>query len=240
MRIRRDSVFVSGLLFTIALLCLVPGFLRAAQAGHDEMALRALAAIDPGLRAEAARTGDLGTASLAVICIGLIVIRMGYVHRVRWTWLIMFIIAWVWAFPLLVLPILGHRRSVSLSEWIFSALYQPGSARAWAESVLVFALMAIALLLPLRCFFLPKTPLKPISGGLLGVSAVGILVVLIAALAWVHTRSYSLTPAELNSSAIPAPHHRRHHGRCLPAIQAVVRIATSNLNSGSPKFLTPK
>ena len=35
----------------------------------------------------------------------------------------------------------------TISEWLYSAIYQPGSPRMWAESVLIFLLLVIALLL---------------------------------------------------------------------------------------------
>ena len=199
MRIRRDSVFISSLLFTIALLGLVPWFLSAALAGHDKVSLQML---DLGFRAEARRAGDLGIASLSIISIGLIVTWTGYVNRVRWTWFIMFIIVWVWAFPLLVLPLLQNPVSLTWAEWLFSAIYQPGSPRAWAESVLIFALMVIALLLPLKSFIRgAKTP-EPIcssSPRRIGVSVTTLLITVIAVLSWIHTRVYVLTPSELNS-----------------------------------------
>jgi len=187
MRIRRDSVFISSVLFTIALVCLVPGFLQM---------------LDSGFQAEARRTGDLGVASLAIIFVGLIVTWTGYLNRVRWTWFVMFIITWVWAFPLLVLPLLQGTLTLGWAEWLYSAIYQAGSTRDWAESVLIFALMVIALLLPLRAFVRgEKTPARSESPSLrrVGVSVTAVLVIVAAILAWIHTRTYTLTPSELNS-----------------------------------------
>jgi len=199
MKIRLDSVFISSVLFTIGLLCLVPWFLRAVLAGHDKVSLQML---DPGFRAEAERAGDLGVASLAIISIGLIVTWTGYVNRVRWTWFIVFIIVWIWAFPLLVLPLLQHTLTLTWAEWLYSAIYQPGSPRAWAESVLIFALMVIALLLPLKSFIRAGETPEPIrrpSPRRIGVSVTATLVIVIAVLLWIHTRVYVLTPSELNS-----------------------------------------
>ena len=47
MRIRADSVFISGVLFTIALVSLIPAALWNALAGRD------IATLDAGFRAEA-------------------------------------------------------------------------------------------------------------------------------------------------------------------------------------------
>src|SRR5260370_1679312 len=89
MKIRRDSVFISSVLFTIAFLSCIPPILGTALTGrHPNPAL------DPNL-AEATRLiGDLGVASLAILFIGLTVTWTGYVKRVRWTWFDMFIILW--------------------------------------------------------------------------------------------------------------------------------------------------
>jgi hypothetical protein len=66
---RFDSVFVSCVLFTVTLLCLVPLSLRDALAGRDRVALQAL---DAGYRSAAMAIGDFGVASLAIILIGLL------------------------------------------------------------------------------------------------------------------------------------------------------------------------
>jgi hypothetical protein len=205
MRIRRDSLFISSVLFTIALLCLVPWILRAALAGHDRVALQAL---DAGFRAEAKTMADLGVACLAIILIGLIVVWTGYIKRERWTWLVMFIVVWVWAFPLLVLPLFKGRIVLTISEWLYSALYQPGSPRMWAESVLIFVLLVIALLLPIKSFFLVRELQEPshrVSPRLVGFSVMGIVVVIIALFTWIHVRVYEIPLTELNSTQRLAP-----------------------------------
>ena len=148
MRIRRDVVFISSVLFTVAFLLLIPQSLSAALTG-----LRPNPGLDAGLSADAGLLGDLGTVCLAVIFVGLIVTWAGYVKRVRWTWFVMFTIVWIWAFPILVLPLLQHKIALTWTEWIYSSLGQSGSPRIWAESVLIFALMVIALILPAKAFF---------------------------------------------------------------------------------------
>jgi integrase len=44
-----------------------------------------------------------------------IVAWTGYLNRIRWAWLVMFIIVWVWAFPVMILPILQQRKGISLA-----------------------------------------------------------------------------------------------------------------------------
>ena|ERR1700733_6015111 len=157
---RLDSVFVSCFLFTVTLLCLVPLSVRDALAGRDRVALQAL---DVGYRNAAMAIGDFGIASLAIIFIGLIVTWAGYAKRLRWTWFVMFIIVCVWAFPILILPILQIRKGILLSEWFQTAIREPSPYRDLAEFVLIFALMVIALALPIKTFFFrqekPRTQL---------------------------------------------------------------------------------
>jgi hypothetical protein len=197
MRARVDSVFISSVLFTIALVCLIPNFWASVITKHD---WSWLARLDSGDRLASETRSDLSVACLAVILIGLIVVWTGYAKRVRWTWAVMFVVVWVWAFPLLVLPLIGHKRDLSIPEWIYTAIRYPGIARAWAESVLLFLLMVIALLLPMRSFFLVREgtqPIRRMSLKLIGGSAVAVLVIAIALLAWVRLSAYEISPDEL-------------------------------------------
>ena len=209
MRIRRDSLFVSSMFFTIALLCLIPTFWANVLTGRDEMALWKL---DAGDRHAAETMSQLSVASLAVILIGLIVVWMGYTKRERWTWPVMFILVWVWAFPLLVWPVVLplFRHTLMFSEWLYTAINHPGSARAWAESVLIFLLMVIALLLPIRRFFVVREVEEPIyrpSPRLIVSSFVGVLVIMIALFAWIRLGVlYEIPFTELNSTyRLPSP-----------------------------------
>jgi hypothetical protein len=209
MRTRVDSAFISSVLFTIALVCLIPTFWANVITDHDKIWL---AKLDDGYRAAAKTTSDLSVVSLAVILIGLTVVWTGYTKRVRWTWAVMFIVVWVWAFPLLVMPLLGHKRSLSIPEWIYTAISYPGTARAWAEMVLIFSLMVIALLLPVKALFLVREGSRPIhrpSPKLIGRSVVAVLLIGIALLAWIRLSAYEISPAELTAwqqfSAPPPP-----------------------------------
>jgi len=156
MTIRRDSVFVSSVLFTIALVRMAAWCVSAALSGRET------AGSTPGYRAAAQIMRDLGVSCLAIILVALIVSWTGYLRRFRWAWAVMFVVVWGWAFPLSVLPFLQHKLALSVPEWLYSAMYQPGPARIAAESVLVFALMVIALLIPIKSFFLVRERAGPI------------------------------------------------------------------------------
>jgi hypothetical protein len=207
MRIRADSVFMSSVLLTIALLCLVPAALRNALAGRDNVVM---AKLDAGFRAEAQTASYLGIACLAITLIGLIVTWTGYVNRARSAWLVMFVVTWVWTFPLFVMPLFKGRIVLTLSEWLYDAISEPGLARSSTESVLIFLLMVAALLLPIKSFFFVReiqgTGHRP-SPRLVGFSVVSVLVVMVALFAWIRVGVlYEISPAELDSAQqLPAP-----------------------------------
>ena len=75
---------------------------------------------------EAQAIGDRGIASLTIICIGLIVTWMGYIKRLRWTWFVLLVIVWGWAYPILAIRVLIFNLSV---RWIVDlfcgAIYDP-------------------------------------------------------------------------------------------------------------------
>ena len=98
----------------------------------------------------------MGIDSLTFILIGLIVTWAGYVKRVRWTWFVLFIIVFGWAFPLMILPYFQMPIVLTASEWFARAVKEPGLARDSAEEVLIFSLMVIALFLPVKAFFWRK------------------------------------------------------------------------------------
>jgi hypothetical protein len=147
LKIRRDVFFVSGVLFTIAFLWLLPDILSAAQTG------RHVTYDDPWVANAARQLGDLGVASLTIILIGLIVTWTGYVGRVRWTWFVMFVIVSGWAFPILIYPILHSTIVPSAAEILSSAFREPGLRRDFVETIVIFSLMVVALILPIKSFF---------------------------------------------------------------------------------------
>lgn len=158
MKIRRDSAFLSSVLFTVALLSAVPwcwnnaagnnfyGYLRPVQNGAFQQT-------EPGSRALAQTVSQLGMVSLTVIAIGLIVTWMGYVKRVRWTWFVMFILVWGWAYPILEMRLLLFNLSPKWIAGLFHGAVQdtdPHLPRVLLGALLIFSLMLIALILPLK------------------------------------------------------------------------------------------
>src|SRR5207247_582283 len=126
MRLRADSVFVSSVLHTIALLSLFPAALWNYYSGsHKEIVAR----LNVAFQAEAKTAHFLGVACLAIILIGLIVIWTGYVNRARSAWFVMLVIALAWAFPLFVSPLFQGRMVVTFSEWLYRATLQSGLPR---------------------------------------------------------------------------------------------------------------
>jgi len=211
MRIRADSVWIASVLFTIALLCLIPASWGSALSGHDKAFL---AQLDAGLRAAAITMSYVGFASLAIILIALIVLWTGYVKRDRSAWLVMFIVVWLWAFPLFMFPLVSalvHRNFVlTFSETLYDALAEPGSPRSAVESVLIFSLMMIGLLLPIRRFFGRKEVEQPIhrrSARVVGVSVLGTLFIVIALYGWIRIGVvYEIPVTELNTTQrLPSP-----------------------------------
>jgi hypothetical protein len=201
MRIRHDSVLIASVLFTIALFCLVPWSWR--YVFPDQIAR--IADIVPNFELAARAMSNFGVASLAIIFIGLIVTWVGYVKRVRWAWFVMFIIAWAWAFPVLVLPLLTHNIGYTFIELLYGAMVQRGFARTSSQSISIISLMVIALLLPVRSLFFVRGTQEPIhtaSPRFKTAFVMFILVIVPAVLVWIRFRSYELTPAELNWQSI--------------------------------------
>lgn len=223
MRIRTNSVFISSVLFTIALLCLIRAALWNYFSGSDKAIL---AKLNDGFQAEAQTAHYLGVACLAIILIGLIVVWTGYVQRARSAWFVMFVITWVWAFPLFVMPLFKGTIVLTLPELLYDAIHETGSPRMWAESVLIFLLMVIALLLPLKSFFLARERSLPIYGPspkLVVGSVIAVLLMVIALLGWIHLRVYEIPPAALNSwQRLPKPPPPPPPPSCLCKVQPVV------------------
>ena len=150
MRIRRDAVAVSSVLFTVALLIPLPVML-----GNAWTVPRTT--FDVSARwAYWNYYAPMGFASLAIIVIGLIVTWTGYIKGVRWTWFVMFLIAWGWVFPVLVLAEFHWRNMMPIADWPPLALKGRGTQLGFAESVLTFLLMVLALVLPAKTFILGR------------------------------------------------------------------------------------
>jgi hypothetical protein len=205
MRSRADLAFISSVLFTVALFNFIPAAIWYYSAGTDKVALENL---DAGFRGELQMAHLLGVACLAIILIGLIVVWTSYVRRARSAWLVLFVVTWAWAFPLFAWPHLRGPRVFTLPEWIFNAIYEPGYPRSTAQLVLTFSAMVVALLLPIRSFFLVRKEPAPVhtpSLRVVGRSAVTVLLIVIAVFVWIHAQVYELTPEQLNFPGAPPP-----------------------------------
>jgi uncharacterized membrane protein YozB (DUF420 family) len=148
LQIRRDLVFVSSVLFTIALVSVIPPAVGDVRAMYPPASL----GLNGAWTLVAKLAGERGVLSLTIILIGLIVIWAGYVKRIRWTWFVMFIIVFGWAFTELILPLV---RGLVGTPWelVLAAVRGSGQARSIVEAILTFSLMVIALFLPARAFF---------------------------------------------------------------------------------------
>lgn len=211
MKVRADSVLVSSVLHTVALLFFVRAALWNYLAGSDR---GSFAKLDSGFQAASETAHYLGVACLAIILIGLIVVWTGYLRRARYAWLVMFVIVCFWAFPLFMLPFVSalvHGRIVlSFSETLYDAISEWGIPRTVAESVLIFSLMVIALLLPIRRFFGDRAVERAIhrrSARLVGFCLTGALVVLSALYAWIRVGVvYEIPVTNLNmTDRLPPP-----------------------------------
>ena len=160
MRIRHDVVFVSCVLFTIALVCLIPPVWNHVLTGYGD-----LRGINAAWRSYVRSDSEVGELSLALVIIGLIVTWTGYLNKVRWTWFVMFILVSGLAIPLGILPFVAHPRLVveTVSEWILEAAGKKPATTPWNlvwaffETISIFLLMVIAMLLPVKSFFFKRT-----------------------------------------------------------------------------------
>jgi hypothetical protein len=211
MKIRGDSIFVSSVLFTIALVYFIRPALWNALAGRDRALLTQM---DAGFRAVAQTSHYLGVACLAIILIGLIVVWTQFIKRTRSAWLVMFVIVWLWAFPLfilpLVLPLLHGRFELTFSELLYNAISGPGLPRSVVELTLMFSVMVMALLLPIKRFLVIREGEKSVhrpSASLVSFSVIGVLIILIALYAWIRVGVlYQIPVTELSSTQrLPSP-----------------------------------
>lgn len=202
---RRKSDLVATVVFSLALLSLLPLSLRDVYAGLRVDETQPYAA-------ELRLLGAFGWSALCMIAIGTFTTWLGFINRVRWTWLVQFAIAGLWWFPLAVVPILSRvvkgRLAYSLSEWAYIAMHERGVARDAAEPVLIFVLMVIALLLSaVPLFWHRELQTDSRSPRVLPVAlTVGVFVALAACFLWINLQQYEITPAELKSGLdVPAP-----------------------------------
>jgi len=107
-------------------------------------------------------TRTAGLASLTVIIVALIVIWTWLAAGNRVAWVTIAVIVWVWAFPVMMLTSVAHGVARSfrekrfwsdLSDWVALAWHGEHLARISFVNTVLFLLMLVGLILPLRALF---------------------------------------------------------------------------------------
>jgi hypothetical protein len=164
LKIRRDVLALSSILFTVALLMLVPTAFDLANTTHQTRFR------DIATGADASAVGDqiaipnyyapLGFAYLTIIAIGVVVTWTGYIKGSRWTYSVMFVIVWLWAFPALMLPfirgVIPYWRTLEWIRMVKEAISMNGEARDILEPFVAFLLMVLALVLSAKTFIFSR------------------------------------------------------------------------------------
>jgi hypothetical protein len=206
-----NSVFTSCILQTIALLFFVRAALWNYSAGSNKASL---VQMNEGFRAQTQTLHYLGVACLAIILSGLIVLWSGYIVRRRSAWLVMFVIVWLWAFPLFILPfvspLLHGKLELTFPEFLYNAISAAGLPREVLGSILMFSAMLIGLFLPIKKFFgtgEDEESTRRFSARQVSFLVSGILVVLIALYAWIRVGVvYEIPVTQLSSThRLPPP-----------------------------------
>ena len=150
MRIRVDSVSVSGVLLTISLLSLVRSNLYRASTWKE----RHIWVTDRFLRYN--YESLLAFASLALIIIGITVTWTGYQKRSRWSWFILVVFVCVFFVPVYLLDVFLDLRRVGWPWWpgvVRDAMEGRLFAKSAIRSLATLTVMVIGLLVPIRAFF---------------------------------------------------------------------------------------
>lgn len=208
MKIRLDSVLVSCVLHTIALLALA----QAALWNFSGRMNALLAPLPAGFPDDTQSRHYLGICLFVVVLIGLIAIWTGYVNTRRSAWLVMFVIAWICVFPLFVVPwvspLLHRGLGLTFTEFLYDAIDGWEPPRALLASALMFSAMLVGLSLPIKKFFGTHGRYEPTprpSMRLVGFSAAGILVVVTSLYAWVRVGIVYDLPTRQLSEGLAAP-----------------------------------
>jgi len=210
MRVRPDSVFISSILHTIALLFFIHPALWYYGAPSDPAAV---ARFDAAVRRELYADHYFGVACLAIILIGLIVVWTGFARHSRPAWFVMFVIVWFWAFPVFIHPIvieLARGASIrTLPEFFYDAISGPGMTTQFVRSTLMFLIMVVGLALPIGRFFIARKANEPIHlpSRKLAVSLlISIPVVVLALYCWLRVGVlYEIPMAQMNASLFQLP-----------------------------------
>jgi len=162
MRVRLDSVLVSSILHTIALLFFVHPVLWYYGAPSDPATVARFQ--DPGVQGAMVADHRFGVASLVIILIGLVVVWTGYAKRSRPAWFVMFVIVWFWVFPVFIRPspLVRGYFTVTFPEFFYDAISGPGYATDVVRMILMFFIMVVGLALPMGRFFISRKANEPV------------------------------------------------------------------------------
>jgi|SRR5579862_1574486 len=208
MKLRPDSVLISSILHTIALLFFVRPVLWYYGAPSDPATV---ARYDAATQGEFYADHRFGVASLAIILIGLIVVWTGYAKRSRPAWFVMFVVVWFWVFPVFIRPspLVRGYFTVTLPEFFYDAISGPGEATEVVRTILVFFIMVVGLVLPMGRFFIGRKANEPVHlpSRRLAVSwLISIPVVVLALYCWLSVGVlYEIPIAQMNASLFQLP-----------------------------------
>jgi len=210
MRVRPDSVFISCILHTIALLFFIHPSLWYYGAPIDPAAV---ARFDAAVRGELYAYHYFGVTCLAMILIGLIVVWAGYAKRSRLAWFVMFVIVWFWAFPVFVRPVVVRLARgefmLTFPEFFYHVISGSGMITQVLRSILMFLLMVVGLALPMGRFFIARKADEPVHlpSRRLAVSLLmGAPVAALALYCWLRVGVlYEIPLAQMNVSLLQLP-----------------------------------
>jgi len=207
-KVRPDSVFVSSILHTIALLFFIHPVLWYYGVPSDPAAV---AQYDAATQGALYADHRFGVASLAIILIGLIVVWTGYAKRSRPAWFVMFVIVWFWVFPVFIRssPLVRGYFTVTFSEFFYDAISGPGYATEVVRTILMFFIMVVGLALPMGRFFIAKKANEPAhlpSRRLAVFLLIGIPVALLTLYCWLRVGVlYEIPVAQMNAVLFAPP-----------------------------------
>jgi hypothetical protein len=157
LKTRFNTTLISVLVVSACLIELIPGSLRFASTWRE------IYFETPGFK-EQNFLMQLGFCALGLEMIGLIVLWTGYRKKERWAWFVMLIILLFLVFPLNVLKLLLDMQTPSFgwSAWFRGIREGYPPSVGLAVGVLNFLVMLVALLLPIKAFFLRPVSLKAV------------------------------------------------------------------------------
>src|ERR1700687_729322 len=154
---RFDIVSVSSVLLTICLSIFIQWNLKWAATWRT----RDVWVIDRVARLN--YESSIAFTSLALMITGLIVIWTSYQKRMRWAWFVMVVFVCVYFVPVHLIDVFLDIKRVGWPWWpggVRDAMDGRQFAQGALTELAIFALMVIALLLPVRAFF-GKKPFSP-------------------------------------------------------------------------------